>query len=361
VGDLSAPPRPYTLVAELTYACPLRCPYCSNPADYARHRDGLSTADWLRVFGEAERLGIVQVHFTGGEPLVRKDLEALVEGARALGLYSNLITSGIPLTRERLAGFKARGLDNVQLSFQAASPAVSDRVAGLESFARKREVAGWVKELGLPLTVNVVLHRDNLDETEAIIALAEELHADRLELANTQYVGWALTNRAALLPRREQLERARAVALAARERLAGRIELLFVIPDYFSEFPKACMDGWARRFLVISPDGLVLPCHAAHTLPGLSFDSVREQPLQQIWERSAGLSAFRGEGWMNEPCKSCEYRARDFGGCRCQAFHLLGDAALTDPACSRSPRHAVVEEARRLAEQPAPPFVYRAS
>jgi PqqA peptide cyclase len=357
---MSDEPRPYTLVAELTYRCPLRCVYCSNPLDWARHDDALATDDWIRVFREAEELGVVQLNLTGGEPLLRPDLEALVEEAERLDLYTNLITSGIPLARERLAGLKARGLDNVQVSIQDVSAAASDRIAGLKSFERKREVARWVKELGLPLTLNTVLHRDNLDHVEEVIALAESLRADRLELANTQYLGWALTNRAALLPTPAQIDRARATARAARRRLQGRMEVLFVTPDYYAEFPKACMDGWGRRFLVISPDGLVLPCHAAHTLPGLTFDNVKTRPLAEIWRTSSAFGAFRGEAWMPEPCRSCDRRTLDFGGCRCQAFHLTGNAAATDPVCSLSPDHGLVERARHEAREPTPPtLTYR--
>ena len=300
----------------------------------------------------AEALGVVQLNLTGGEPLLRADLEALVEGARSLDLYTNLITSGIPLTRDRLAELKRRGLDNVQVSIQDVTAAASDRIAGLRSFERKLEVARWVKDLGLPLTVNTVLHRENLDRVAEVIALAESLAADRLELANTQYLGWALPNRAALLPTREQLERARAIARAARRRLQGRMEVLFVTPDYYADFPKACMDGWGRRFIVVAPEGLMLPCHAAHTIPGLVFDNVKDRSLEAIWQSSAGFGAFRGEGWMPEPCRSCDRRAQDFGGCRCQAFHLTGNAAATDPACSLAPDHGLIETARESALQP---------
>jgi pyrroloquinoline quinone biosynthesis protein E len=355
-------PRPYTLVAELTYRCPLRCVYCSNPVDWASHGDGLETADWLRIFREAEELGVVQLNLTGGEPLLRRDLETLVEGARGLDLYTNLITSGIPLTRERLAELKARGLDNVQVSIQDVAAPASDRIAGLKSFERKLEVAHWVKELGLPLTLNTVLHRDNLDRVGDVVALAESLAADRLELANTQYLGWALLNRAALLPTREQLDRARDVARAARGRLQGRMEVLFVTPDYYVDFPKSCMDGWGRRFIVVAPDGLVLPCHAAHTLPGLVFDNAKDRPLAEIWQTSSAFNAFRGEAWMPEPCRSCDRRARDFGGCRCQAFQLTGDAAVTDPVCSLAPDHGLITGARRAALAPASrPLEYRAA
>jgi len=356
---MSDEPRPYTLVAELTYRCPLRCVYCSNPIDYAHHTDTLTTDDWLRVFREAEALGVVQLNLTGVEPLLRDDLESLVEGARGLDLYTNLITSGIPLARERLARLKTLGLDNVQVSIQDVSAAASDHIAGVRAFERKLVVARWVKELGFPLTLNVVLHRNNLDRVAEVIALAESLSADRLELANTQYLGWALVNRRMLLPTREQLDAAREVARAARRRLQGRMEVLFVTPDYYAQFPKACMDGWGRRFLVVAPDGLVLPCHAAHTLPGLTFDNARERPLADIWRHSAAFGAFRGEAWMPEPCRSCDRRALDFGGCRCQAYHLTGDATATDPACSLAPAHGLIEAARAEALEPTDTVTYR--
>ena len=345
--------RPYTLIAELTYKCPLRCVYCSNPLDYASHGQEMDTETWRRVLREAEALGVVQVNLTGGEPLVRSDLESLIEEARRLDLYTNLITSGIPLTRERLARFRQLGLDNVQVSVQDVAAPPSDRIAGLRSFDRKLEVARWVKELGFPLTLNTVLHRDNLDRIEEVVALAESLEVDRLELANTQYLGWALLNRRALLPTRAQLDRARKVAGEAKERLKGRMEVLFVLPDYYSEFPKACMDGWGRRFILISPDGLALPCHVAHTLPGITWDNVRARPLEEIWRDSPGFNRYRGEEWMPEPCRSCDRRAIDYGGCRCQAFHLTGDAAATDPACSLAPLHRLVEEARKRADREA--------
>ncbi len=357
---MNAEARPYTLVAELTYACPLRCVYCSNPLDYARHTDGLDTDTWLRVLREAEELGVVQVNLTGGEPLLRKDLERLVAEAERLQLYTNLITSGIPLTRERLARFKGLGLDNVQVSVQDVTAPGAERIAGRRSLERKLQVARWVKELALPLTLNIVLHRENLDRVPEMIALAEQLEADRLELANTQYLGWALLNRKALLPSAEQLARAREIAAAARRRLTGRMEILFVTPDYYAETPKACMDGWGRRFIVVTPDGLVLPCHLAHTLPGLTFESVRNRSLAQIWRESPALEAFRGEAWMPEPCRSCERRSVDFGGCRCQAYHLTGNAANTDPACALSPRHELIEAARREAGA-SPALIYRSA
>jgi pyrroloquinoline quinone biosynthesis protein E len=359
-----APPRarPYTLVAELTYRCPLRCAYCSNPLDLDRHRDELDTATWQRVLGEAEALGVVQCNLSGGEPLVREDLEAIVATARGLDLYTNLITSGIPLWRERLARLRELGLDAVQLSVQDVAAGPSDRIAGRRAFDRKLEVAAWIKELGFPLTLNVVLHRENLDRTADVVAMAERLGADRLELANAQYLAWALANRAALLPTREQLAAAREVAAAARARLRGTMEVLFVTPDYYTDEPKACMDGWGRRFLLISPTGLALPCHAAHSLPGLAFENVRDRPLADIWHHSAGFQAFRGETWMPEPCRSCDRRAIDFGGCRCQAYQLTGRAEATDPACRLSPDHGLIETARvAAAAAAAPALVYRSA
>ena len=353
--------RPYTLVAELTYRCPLRCPYCSNPVDWARRRNELDTATWCRVFREAEDLGVVQLNLTGGEPLLRDDLEQLIEAARQLDLYTNLITSGIPLTRERLEKFRTLGLDNVQISIQDVTAAASNRIAGYESFEQKLEVGRWVKELGMPLTINTVLHRENLDNVDAIVALAERMQADRLELANTQYLGWALLNRRALLPTREQLDRSRAVAAAARQRLRGCMEVLFVTPDYYAEYPKTCMDGWGQRFIVVSPEGLALPCHAAHTIPGLAFENVRDRALSSIWSESPGFNAFRGEGWMPEPCRSCDRRTVDFGGCRCQAYHLTGNAAATDPVCTLAPTHGLIDVARAEVADGGAPLRYRSA
>ena len=339
--------RPYTLIAELTYRCPLRCPYCSNPLDLAEHGNEIDTDTWLRVFHEAEELGVVQLNLTGGEPLLRDDLELLIEGAGKLGLYTNLITSGITLTLERLSRLLALGLASVQISIQSTRSSVSDRIAGTPSFKRKLDAMRWVTSLGLPLTMNVVLHRENISEIEGIIALAERVSADRLELANTQYLGWALKNRAALLPTREQIELARSVAAEAKARLRGRMEVLFVTPDYYSQYPKPCMEGWGRRFIVINPEGLALPCHLAHTIPGLRFEPVTQRRLADIWHHSAGFNRFRGDDWLlPDPCRTCERRALDFGGCRCQAFHVMGDAGMTDPACSLAPGHGYIEEAR---------------
>jgi pyrroloquinoline quinone biosynthesis protein E len=353
-------PRPYTLVAELTYRCPLRCPYCSNPLDWASRRDALTTADWCRVLAEAEALGVVGLNLTGGEPLLRDDLEEIAAAARRLDLYTTLITSGLPCTRERLTALAEAGVDAVQLSIQDVAEAGCDRIAGTRSFAQKLAVAGWVKALGLPLTLNMVLHRANIGHVAEAVALAERLGAERLELANTQYLGWALPNRAALLPGLDQVAAAREVAAAARERLRGRIDVLFVLPDYMSDRPRPCMDGWGERFIVVTADGLALPCHAAHTLPGIAWEKVTERPLAEIWRDSPGFNAYRGEAWMREPCRSCDRRAKDHGGCRCQAHALTGEAAATDPACGLSPDHARVVAAREAASGPAPDFLYRA-
>ena len=344
--------RPYTLIAELTYRCPLRCPYCSNPPGYTGHAE-IDTDTWIRVFQEAEALGVVQLNLTGGEPLLREDLERLIQSASRLELYTNLITSGIPLTFERLSQCAALGLNSVQVSVQSVRSTESDRIAGAPSFQRKLEVMQWVTALGLPLTLNVVLHRDNIGEIAELITLAERVSADRLELANAQYLGWALKNRDALLPTREQVETARTIASEAKKRLLGRMEVLFVTPDYYSAYPKTCMDGWGRRFIVVNPEGLALPCHLAHTLPGLRFDHVTARDLADIWHHSVGFNQFRGEEWLPEICRSCDRRTKDFGGCRCQAFHVTGNAFATDPVCSLSPDHGLIEFARSQASQSA--------
>jgi pyrroloquinoline quinone biosynthesis protein E len=318
--------------------------YCSNPVHYASGAE-LDTATWQQVFAQAEELGVVQVHLTGGEPLLRTDLEALVEAAHGAGLYTSLITSAVTLTRERLAELGRRGLDHVQISIQGLTDEGATRIAGRSRLQDKLASAGWVRELGLPLTLNVVLHRENIEEVPQLVELALRLGAERLELANTQYLGWALENRQSLLPTAAQIERARTDAAAARERLQGTLDVLFVLPDYHAGVARPCMQGWARRYVVISPDGLVLPCHQAHTLPGLRWERAGERPLQEIWQSSPGLNAFRGEAWMVEPCRSCERRTLDFGGCRCQAFHLTGKTDVTDPACPLAPEHGKIAEA----------------
>jgi pyrroloquinoline quinone biosynthesis protein E len=346
----AAEDRPFGLLAELTYGCPLHCPYCSNPLELAAYRDELTTAEWQRVLTEARELGVLQLHLSGGEPLLRRDLAEIVCTASELGLYTNLITSALGLTPRRAGQLRAAGLDHVQISLQADEAALSDRLAGTPSFERKLSAARLVKQLGWPLTLNVVLHRQNLDRVDRILEVAEELGADRIELANTQYYGWALRNRAGLLPSRAQVERAEVVVRAARERLAGRMEVIYVLPDYYSRYPKPCMGGWGRRQLTVVPDGNVLPCPTAHDLP-LPRASVREHSLAWIWAESPLFRRFRGTDWMPEPCRSCDRRELDFGGCRCQAFQLTGDAARTDPVCHLSPDHGIVAAAVRAADE----------
>jgi pyrroloquinoline quinone biosynthesis protein E len=350
-----AAPAPLNLIAEITYRCPLQCPYCSNPLDFRERREDLSAADWGRVFEEAADLGVVHVGLTGGEPSTRRDLEEILERAVAADLYPHLVTAGRPLDPERLDGLARRGLRSVQVSIQDATAEGSDRIAGTRSFVEKLAICERTVEQGMALTLNCVLHRENLDSVPALIELAERLQADRLELANTQYHGWALHNRAALMPMREQLERAsRAVeqAQARHAETGGGPTMLFVRPDYFSERPKPCMGGWGRLAMVIDPTGQVLPCHDAVDLPGLEFWRVPGRPLADCWQVAPGMNAFRGTDWMPDPCRSCPDRERDFGGCRCQAFRLLGDASLTDPACRLSPHHSVVVSGRTPASRP---------
>ena len=342
-------PRPYTLVAELTYRCRLRCAYCSNPVHLDALAAELDAATWARVLSEAEALGVLQVTLTGGEPLLRPDLERIVRAARDNDLYTTLITSGIPVERDALLRLRDAGLEGVQLSFQDVDGAAAARIAGVNALARKHEVAGWIRDLGLPLTLNIVLHRENLRRLPEMIAMAERLGGNRLELAHVQYLGWALLNRPHLLPSPAMIAEARAVVAEARTRLAGRMEIAAVLPDYFSDRPRACMDGWGRRYMVVAPDGRVLPCHAAHTLPGLAFDNVKTRALADIWRSSAAFTRFRGEEWMHEPCRTCDKRTVDFGGCRCQAYHLTGDATLSDPSYRLSPRHDIIQTARTQA------------
>jgi PqqA peptide cyclase len=351
---------PLALLAELTHRCPLACPYCSNPLALERSSAELDTATWARVMAEAAELGVLQVHFSGGEPLARRDLTEIVVHATAVGLYSNLITSGIGLDRTRLMALKQAGLEHVQLSIQGADAAEGDHIAHRKGAqTEKRRAAAIVCEAGLPLTVNAVVHRHNLGRLEEIIALAVDLGAERLEVAHVQYYGWALRNRAALLPTRGQLDDATATVEAARAQLTGRLVIDYVVPDYYAHRPKACMGGWARRFLNVTPSGRVLPCHAAETLPGLRFPTVAEASLSEIWYGAPAFARFRGTDWMPEPCHSCDRREIDWGGCRCQAFALTGDPARTDPACALSPDHVLMSEATEEAGTASGDFVYR--
>jgi len=350
------PGPPLWLLAELTYRCPLQCPYCSNPLDFARTHEELSTAEWIEVFRQAREMGAAQLGFSGGEPLVRQDLAELIEAARGLGYYTNLITSGIGLTEEKIASFAEAGLDHIQISFQAADEEVNNLLAGSKkAFAHKLEMARAVKKHGYPMVLNFVTHRHNIDNIDQIIRLCIELEADFVELATCQFYGWAELNRAGLLPSKEQLVRAERITNEWRDKLAAEnhpCKLIFVTPDYYEERPKACMNGWGNLFLDITPDGTALPCHSARQLP-VEFPNVREHSIEHIWRHSFGFNKFRGYDWMPEPCRSCDEKERDFGGCRCQAFMLTGDAANADPVCSKSAHHGKILAARDQADHGA--------
>ena len=343
--------RPVGLLAELTHRCPLGCPYCSNPLELERHEDELATDEWQRVFSEAAALGILHVHLSGGEPAARRDLAELVAHCASAGLYSNLITSGIGVTQANAEALAEKGLDHVQLSVQDAEPESADRIAGYRgAFARKAEAASWFVATGVPLTVNAVIHRANISRVGAMVELAIAFGARRVEIAHAQYYGWALPNRRLLMPSRQDVEAAAAEVERLKHMHAGAITIDHVAPDYHARLPKPCMSGWGRTSLNVTPSGKALPCHAAETIPGLVFWNVREHALDEIWTLSPAFNAFRGEGWMREPCRSCERRGRDFGGCRCQAFMLTGDPRNADPVCHLSPHHDAVD--RALAETP---------
>ena len=341
--------NPLALIAEVTHRCPLHCVYCSNPMQLAGTGSELSTAEWTSVFDQAGKLGMLHAHFTGGEPLARNDLTELIAAAHAAGLYTNLITSGIGLNETRLQNLVDAGLDHIQISFQDSREEAANWIAGAKAHAHKIELSRAIRRHKIAFTVNLVVHRQNLDHLEEMIAFIEQLQPERVEIANAQYYGWALANRTALMPTRAQLERAVAIISEAETRLSGRMRIDSVVPDYYARYPKACMGGWGRRLMLINPSGKVLPCHAAEVLPGLSFENVREKPLEWTWRESESFQRFRGEHWMPEPCRSCERRTEDFGGCRCQAFLLAGDAEVTDPACSLAPSHGIVESAVREA------------
>ncbi|MGN5478645.1 pyrroloquinoline quinone biosynthesis protein PqqE [Cupriavidus basilensis] len=360
------PGPPLWLLAELTYRCPLHCAFCSNPLDYARHTAELDTAQWCDVFTQARALGAVQLGLSGGEPLLRKDLEQLVRHAHGLGFYTNLITSGVGLTGARLTALREAGLDHIQLSFQDSTRELNDFLSSTRTFDLKQRVAKLIKAHGYPMVMNCVLHRHNLPHVATIIEMALQMGAEYLELANTQYYGWAWHNRLALMPTHEQLLEAEAVVRQYRARIGKQCQLLFVVPDYFEGKPKKCMNGWGTTFLGVAPDGTALPCHAARMLPGLALPNVVTQELREIWCDSDAFRRFRGTAWMQEPCRSCDQREEDHGGCRCQALLLTGDPAATDPVCERSGEHGKVREivlqGRLAAAQThtdAPPMVFR--
>jgi PqqA peptide cyclase len=337
--------RPTTLLAELTHRCPLHCPYCSNPLALVGADAELTTDEWKRVFAEARELGVLQLGLSGGEPLARKDLETLADHAHRLGLYTTLVTSGVGLSRARAEALREAGLEHVQISIQDADPEMADRIAGMRAVRHKEAAAALVRELGFAFSINAVLHRANLNRIGDIIELAGKLGADRLELANTQYYGWALANRQALLPTAAQVMEAQAAADEARQRYRGRMQIIYVLPDYYESYPKPCYGGWGHVYLVVAPDGRTLPCHGATHITTLRFDNVRDRSLGWIWAESPAFQAFRGEEWMSEPCRSCPRKAIDFGGCRCQAFALTGDATNTDPVCTLSPLHSIIDRA----------------
>lgn len=337
--------NPLALIAEVTHRCPLHCVYCSNPMHLAGQESELSTADWISAFEQAGKLGMLHAHFTGGEPLARADLAEMIAAARKAGLYTNLITSGIGLNEQRLSGLIDAGLDHIQISFQDSREESANWIAGGKAHAHKIELSRAIKRHKVAFTVNLVVHRQNLDHLKEMISFIEQLNPERVEIANAQYYGWALANRAALMPTSEQLEKAIEIIAEAEKRLAGRIRIDSVVPDYYAKYPKACMGGWGKKLMLINPSGKALPCHAAEVLPGLSFENVREKRLDWIWNESSSFRRFRGEEWMQEPCRSCERRSEDFGGCRCQAFLLTGDMNATDPACSLAPTHETVKSA----------------
>lgn len=358
---MTRPNPPMAILAELTHRCPLSCPYCSNPLEMIRREGEMSTGEWIDVFRQAAKLGVLHVHLSGGEPASRRDLEELVAAAREAGLYTNLITSGIGLTENRLRALDEAGLDHVQLSLQGVDAAMADRIGGYKGgFERKMQVAEWVRAIGFPLTLNAVMHKQNLDRLEETIELAVTMGARRIEVATVQFHGWAELNREALMPTREQAARAREIVNAARARLKGVLVIDYVPADHHAQYPKACMGGWASTGLNVAPDGTVLPCHAAQTIKTLTFENVRETPLRAIWEDGAAFNAFRGTDWMHEPCRSCERKLVDFGGCRCQAMALAGDPAATDPVCSKSPLHAaLIAAAEADAAVTDAPLTYR--
>ena len=349
--------NPLALIAEVTHRCPLHCVYCSNPMQLTETKSELSTEEWRSVFQQSGQLGMLHAHFTGGEPLARADLTELIAAARTAGLYTNLITSGIGLNEQRLKALVDAGLDHIQISFQDSREGAANWIAGAKAHTHKIELSRVIRSHKIAFTVNLVIHRQNLDHLEEMIAFIEQLQPERVEIAHTQYYGWALANRAALMPTRAQLDKAVAIIAEAETRLAGKIRIDSVVPDYYAKYPKACMGGWGRRLMLVNPSGKVLPCHAAEVLPGLSFENVREKTLDWIWQESDSFRRFRGEEWMHEPCRTCDRRSEDFGGCRCQAFLLAGDATVTDPACSLAPMHHQVEIAVRQANEP--PALYQ--
>jgi pyrroloquinoline quinone biosynthesis protein E len=352
--------NPLALIAELTHRCPLHCVYCSNPLELTQRSTELSTDDWSRVFQEAATLGVLQADFTGGEPLTRPDILDLIRAARTAGLYVNLITSGLPLDEARLESLVAAGLDHFQLSFQGAHEEIAQEISGTKAHPQKLRVLDWLKRHRVAVTLNFVIHRRNIYQLPEMLALAESSSASRVEFANVQYYGWAFANRDSLLPTREQLTQSIDFLKKSQERLAGKIKVEYVVPDYYAKYPKPCMGGWGRKLMLITPNGDALPCHAARVIPGLSFENVTSRSLSEIWNSSDAFQKFRGESWMQEPCKTCDRRSLDFGGCRCQALLLAADATATDPVCSLSPQRSKVDAILNEINSVGAGFVYPA-
>ena len=356
------PAGPLWLLAELTYKCPLHCVFCYNPLDYTKHGKELDTDDWLRVLREGRAMGAIQLGLSGGEPLMRDDLEIIIAEARKLGYYSNLITSGVGLNETRIKAFKEAGLDHIQLSFQDSTREMNDFLSSTKTFELKSRVAKLIKDRDYPMVLNCVLHRFNIDHVGEILEMAEKLGAEYVELANTQYYGWGFENRDQLMPTKEQLVRAEEITNRFRQKMGDRMRIFFVVPDYYENRPKPCMNGWGSVFLTVTPDGTALPCHAARMLPGLKFPNVRDMSVEEVWYGSEGFNRYRGDEWMKEPCRTCPEKTKDFGGCRCQAFLLTGDPANADPVCDLSPHHHLVTEAvekARLPKVETKPIIFR--
>ena len=351
VGSETEQTKPFWLLAELTYRCPLQCPYCSNPVEIAKYNDELSTQDWIRVLREGRKMGATQLGFSGGEPLLRRDLEELISEARELGYYTNLITSGVGMDEDRILAFKKAGLDHIQVSFQASNEELNDYLGASKTFQHKLQMANLVKQYEYPMVLNIVLHRQNIEQIREILDMTIELKADYVELASTQYYGWSRINLDNLLPTREQLQQAEKVVVEYQNKMKDKMKIIYVIPDYFETRPKACMNGWGAIFLTIAPDGTALPCHAAAQLPALNAPNVKEHTIEWIWNESSAFNKFRGLEWMQEPCRSCPEKEKDKGGCRCQAYMLTGDARNADPVCDKSPHHQqLVDDVARIAK-----------
>ena len=355
--------QPLWLLAEITYRCPLHCAFCYNPTNYDKHsQNELSTEQWIQVLRDARKLGAVQLGISGGEPLLRDDIEEIVVEAKKLGYYSNLITSGVGLTEKRIQTLKEGGLDHIQLSMHDVTADINNFITSTKTFELKKKVAAMIKNHGYPMVLNVVIHRYNIDHIKEILEMAEGLGADYVELANTQYYGWALVNRNQLMPLKEQIDHAEAVTNEFRKKVGNKMKIFFVVPDYFSDRPKKCMNGWGEVFMIVTANGDVLPCHSARVLPNMQFPNVREQGLEWAWKDSPAFNKFRGKGWMKEPCRSCPEQDNDLGGCRCQAFLLSGDAEMADPVCSLSPNHHLIEKAIEDSKNPVlqeQPIIFR--